>query len=389
MATKTKLKPLKNQTLVITGASSGIGLATAQMAAGKGAQLVLAARNEAELQRIGQQLQSQGVQVVTVAADVAVQADIERIAEAAFLHFGGFDTWVNDAGVSIWGRLEQGRDEDHRRLFDVNYWGMVYGSLTAVRHLKHHGGALINVGSVASDLAFPLQGMYCASKHAIKGFTDALRMELEEEGAPVSVTLIKPAAINTPFPQHARNYLDQEPKLPPPVYEPEEVAKAILHAATHPERDVYIGGGGKLMSSLNKHLPRALDKLNENLMVREQQRDEPPRNPRGSLHQPGRDGQVHGDHPGYVMKTSLYTRANRHPVLTASLLAAATAAATWWLTGQRRSARPASAPAAGSRGAAAATLSPAPEVVHVYDHGVVDQHREEVPLPPPAKINPV
>ncbi|OON69102.1 SDR family oxidoreductase [Hymenobacter sp. CRA2] len=358
----TKLKPLKQQILVITGASSGIGLLTAQMAAAQGAKVVLAARNHAELQRIEEELRAHGHQVVAVAADVASQADVARIAETAVEHFGGFDTWINDAGVSIWGRLEEGSDEDHRRLFDTNYWGVVYGSLTAARQLKNRGGAIINVGSVASDVALPLQGMYSASKHAVKGFTDALRMELEEEGAPVSVTLIKPAAINTPFPQHARNYMKEEPKLPPPVYAPEEVAKAILHAAAHPERDVFVGGGGKVMSSFSKHLPRAMDKLSETVMVKEQKRDERPRNPRGALHQPGQDGQVHGDHPGYVMKTSLYTRANRHPVLTATLLAAATGAATWWL-GRRRTSVPATPPVTPAASSADTTTGQTPQMV--------------------------
>src|SRR6185437_7622371 len=114
-----------------------------------------------------------------------------------------------------------------------------------------------------SDVAIPLQGMYSASKHAVKGFTDALRIELEEEGAPISVTLIKPTSINTPFPQHAKNYTDKEPKLPPPIYEPEEVAHAIVHAASHPERDIYVGSSSKMMSSLNKSALRVMDWLNE------------------------------------------------------------------------------------------------------------------------------
>ncbi|WP_375435684.1 SDR family oxidoreductase [uncultured Hymenobacter sp.] len=367
------LKPLKQQTIVITGASSGIGLATARMAAKKGAQLVLAARNETELHHIEQLLQGQGAHVVAVAADVANREDIDRIAETAIQHFGGFDTWVNDAGVSIWGRLEEVSDEDNRRLFETNFWGLTYGSLVAARHLKQRGGAIINVGSVASDMAFPLQGMYCASKHAIKGFTDALRMELEEEGAPISVTLIKPAAINTPFPQHARNYMDKEPKLPPPVYEPEEVANAILYAAVHPERDIYIGGGGKVMSTFNKHIPRVMDKLNEGMMVKEQKRDEQPRNPQGALHYAGEDGHAHGDHPGYVMKTSLYTRANRHPVLKSTLMAAATAATTWWLLGKRRTNK--------AQETAATTHSNGTTPPHLEDHHPVATHQEVIPLP--------
>lgn len=319
-----KLKPIRQQTLVITGATSGIGLATARMAAEAGANLVLAARSEEDLQKVAADLTRRGGQVVTVVADVASIPDMKRLATAALERFGRFDTWINNAAASIWGRLEEISDEDSRRMFDTNYWGVVNGSLAAIKFLKRRGGALINLGSVASDIAFPLQGQYSASKHAIKGFTDALRQELEEEGAPISVTLIKPSAINTPFPQHARNYMDREPQLPPPVYEPEEVAMAILHAAQHPERDVYIGGGGKMFSSLNKHLPRAMDFVNEKVNMKLQTRNEPPRHPAGSLHSPAvRDGKVHGDHPGYVMKKSLYTRASLHPLLASTLAAVA------------------------------------------------------------------
>jgi NAD(P)-dependent dehydrogenase (short-subunit alcohol dehydrogenase family) len=200
------LKPLNNQTLVITGASSGIGLSTAQKAAAAGAKVVLASRNEQALAGIVREIEAKGGQAIYVVADVSKREDVQRIADTAIEKFGGFDTWVNDVGVSIWGRIEQVSDEDHRQLFETNFWGLVYGSTIAAAHLKKRGGALINLGSVASDQAIPLQGMYCASKHAIKGFTDALRMELEEEGAPISVTLIKPAAIDTPFPQHAKNY---------------------------------------------------------------------------------------------------------------------------------------------------------------------------------------
>src|SRR5213076_34618 len=109
--------------------------------------------------------------------------------------FGGFDTWVNNAGVSVYGRIEQVPIEDLRKIFETNFWGVVYGSRIAMEQMKNTGGggALINIGSTLSDRAIPLQGMYSASKHAVKGFTDALRIELESESAPVSVTLIKPA----------------------------------------------------------------------------------------------------------------------------------------------------------------------------------------------------
>src|SRR4029078_6221271 len=117
-----------------------------------------------------------------------------------------------------YGRLDVVEDQDSRRLFEINFWGVVNGSLVALPYLKRHGGALINVGSEVSEAAIPLQGMYAASKHAVKGFTDALRVEIEEvDKAPVSITLIQPTAVETAFPRHARNYLDKEPKLPDPM----------------------------------------------------------------------------------------------------------------------------------------------------------------------------
>ena len=330
-----KLKPLSEQTIVITGASSGIGLATAHAAASKGAKVVLVARNDETLGEIERQISDQGGQAMHVTADVSNRSDMQRVADATIERFGGFGTWVNNAGLSIWGKMEQVSDADHHRLFDVNFWGLVYGSFIASQHLKSRGGALINLGSVASDISLPLQGMYCASKHAVKGFTDALRMELEQEGAPVSVTLIKPTSIDTPFPQNARNYTDQEPKLPDPVYAPEEVASAILHAATHPSRDIYVGGSAIAMSTFGTAAPRVMDWIGEHVMFGQQKRNEAPRNPRGTLHNPGRGGQVSGDHPNYVMKTSLYTRAATHPVLSTAVVAAGLAAAVL-LTGNGR-----------------------------------------------------
>ena len=321
-----RLKPLSQQTIVITGASSGIGLATAQAAALEGAKLVLAARDESSLKDIVGEVEAHGGQAVYVVADVGERKQVQAIADRAFERFGGFDTWVNDAGVSIYGHLEDISDEDNRRLMDTNFWGVVYGSQIAVKHLRANGGALINLGSVASDMSLPLQGMYCASKHAIKGFTDALRMELEEEDAPVSVTLIKPTSIATPFAQHAKNYMDHEPTLPPPVYKPEDVAQAILYAATHPVRDIYVGGAGKVMTTLNKNFPTAMDWVSEKMMTL-QLRNEPAQPRADSLRQAGSDGRVEGDYPDRHPRRSLYTPVSRHPLMTGVVIAAAGAAA--------------------------------------------------------------
>lgn len=331
-----QLRPVSAQTIVITGASSGIGLATAHAAAKRGARLVLAARSEEVLADVKRQIETHGHEVLTVVADVGRREDVQAIADAAIQRFGGFDTWVNNAGASVYGRLEEVSDEDHRRLFDTNFWGVVYGSQIAVKHLRSRGGALINLGSVASDIALPLQGMYSATKHAIKGFTDALRIELEDESAPVSVTLIKPHSVATPFAQHARNYTGREPTLPPPLYKPEDVAHAILHAASHPERDIYIGGAGKVMSSFNKNFPQAMDWMSKHTMAELQQRNRMARPRRDGLQQAGDGGEIHGDYPDRHPRRSFYTPAALHPVMSGMLAVAAGAATAALIRGGRR-----------------------------------------------------
>ncbi|KAA3438149.1 SDR family oxidoreductase [Rufibacter hautae] len=320
------LKPLNEQVIVITGASSGIGLATAQAAAKKGAKVVLAARNREALAQIEQEIRNEGGEAIHVAADVGRWEQVQWIADAALRHFGRIDTWVNDAGVSIYGRLSQVSDEDNKRLFDTNFWGVVYGSLAAAYHMRGKGGAIINVGSELSDVAIQVQGMYSASKHAVKGFTDALRIELLEDQEPISVTLIKPAGIDTPYPEHAKNYTGQVQTLPAPVYMPEEVANAILHAAENPHRDIMVGGGAKVMSTLNKRIPGVMDWVSAKMMTKGQLKEEADTTRKDSLHRPGSDGRVHGNHDGYVMKTSLYTRAVMHPKVTSALALAAGAA---------------------------------------------------------------
>jgi hypothetical protein len=199
----------------------------------------------------------------------------------------------------------------------------VNGSLIAARNLKINGGSLINVGSTLSDRAIPLQGMYCASKHAVKGFTDALRMELEAEDAPISVTLIKPSAIDTPYIDHAKSYLEVQPVNPPPVYSPETVADAILYAAENPVRDLFVGAGGKMLSMAGKYAPALTDKYMESTMIEGQKTDTPATvRPFESLYDPN-DPRLaeRGGYEGHVAESSLYTKASMHPFITSSALA--------------------------------------------------------------------
>ena len=333
-----RLLPLHEQVMVITGASSGIGLVTARQAARYGARVVLAARNERDLQHAVDDIRRRGGRAVHVVADIADSAQVERIADAASREFGQIDTWVNNAAVSMYGRITELHLDDMRRQMDVNYWGHVYGSITAVRHLRERGGALINVGSALSDRAVPLQATYCAAKHALKAFTDALRMELEEEGVPISVTLVKPASIDTPFFEKARTCLGVEPQPVPPVYTPEVVSEVILEAAQRPIRELIAGGAGAKLSAA-RFAPRLADLYMERWTFDGQLTDERVDGRPDNLYTPvPYDGGDRGRNwKGHTRRSSLYTRAFLYPSITVwtgialSLAAAVVAArrASW------------------------------------------------------------
>jgi short-subunit dehydrogenase len=283
--TRATLKPLSQQSIVITGATSGIGLATARRAAEAGACVFLIARGEDALKAVTEELQSTGARAAWAVADVADHAALAEAAEKCLRLFGGFDTWVNNAGVSIYGAISATTLDEQRRLFETNYWGVVNGSLVATAHLRERdgGGAIINVGSIMSDAPLPIQGVYSASKHAVKGFTTALRMELMREQAPIAVSLVKPAAVDTPWSRQARKLAGYATQNPQPVYATHVVADIILYCASHPIREITIGGGGRLIASFYSVLPG----LAEPLFARfapSLMRD------RGSAHQPYDDG---------------------------------------------------------------------------------------------------
>jgi short-subunit dehydrogenase len=290
-----QLKPINEQVIVITGASSGIGLCTAQSAARRRAKVVLASRSEETLDHVVREIKSGGGQASWFPCDVSKQEDVDRVAQETIKLYGRFDTWVNNAGLSVYGKLDQIPIEDMRRLFEINFWGLVYGSLTALRHLRNHGGAIINVGSEVSEAVVPLQGIYSASKHAVKGFNDALRVEVEEvDKLPVSITLIQPTATDTNFPQNARNHMEKEPRLPDPLDDPQDVADAILGAAVTPTRSKKVGAMSKINTFVSKFAPAVGDKMSAK-QAQNQQYDERPRDPDGTLDKPSETGgRVHG-----------------------------------------------------------------------------------------------
>ena len=319
-----RLKSLEDQAIVITGASSGIGLATARLAAARGARVLLAARSLDGLWDAAERIRQQGGEVASVVADVASEHDVRRVAETAAHRFGGIDTWINNAGVSVYGRSDQVPIEDQRRVFETNYWGTVNGCRVALEYLSHRGGAIINIGSVLSERAFSLQAAYSASKHAIKGFTDAFRMELMHDGLPVAVTLIKPSGIDTPYEEHAENYLPMRPRNPPPMYAPEVVAEAILYAAEHPVRELTVGGSGRLLEALDKWLPGVADRVMARWLPAMQQSGAPAqeRGPAG-LHRAAGDARERSGQDHFVFERSAYTWAALHPYALLGLAALA------------------------------------------------------------------
>jgi NAD(P)-dependent dehydrogenase (short-subunit alcohol dehydrogenase family) len=314
-------KRVANQVMVITGASSGIGLATAREAARRGARVMLVSRDEEDLRRAVLSISGDGGHASYMVADVADLDAMMNVAEWTIREFGGFDTWLNNAGVSIYGELEEVALEDARRLFETNYWGVVNGCLAALPHLRSRGGTLINVGSVLSDTAMPLQGHYAASKQAVKGFTDSLRIELEHDNAPVIVTLVQPTSIDTPYPVHARNYLEVEPKVPAPIYSPEVVARTILHCAENPERNVKVGGGAKMFTMIETLAPSVGDRMKQGMF--DQQRTDRPARHRDTLHSPRPgDGRIYGNNDGRTRQRSLFTTMSLHPMATLAGFAA-------------------------------------------------------------------
>jgi short-subunit dehydrogenase len=329
---KFRLKPLSEQVVVIVGASSGIGLSTARLAAARGARVVVVARSRNALDQLVSEIRERGGQAIAVVADATSEDSIRQVAIEAERAFGRIDTWINNAAVSAYGRCLEVTLDDMRQIMETNFWGVVYGSRIACAHLNTRGGALINLGSVVGDHAAPLQGIYSASKHAISGFTEALRMELLHDAAPISVTLIKPSAINTPYAERAKNYLEDQPTHAPPVYAPRSVAKAILYAAEHPVRELVVGSSGKLLALADFVAPGLVDRLMASLLIPATHSGRPRRG-RPAMDGPSEDLRETGDYQG-VVRGSIYTSIVTHRRAAVVVFATAAFALGW----RRRSA---------------------------------------------------
>ncbi|CAA9450121.1 MAG: 3-oxoacyl-[acyl-carrier protein] reductase [uncultured Pseudonocardia sp.] len=304
------VKAVGDQVVVVVGASSGIGRAAALAFARKGADVVCAARGARALGTLVEEIEDAGGTALAVPTDVADPAAVRALAAAAEERFGRVDTWVNAAAISVWGRVEDITSEEFDRVMRVNFLGQVHGVHAALPALRRAGGGgVIGVSSVEGVRSVPLHAPYTASKWALRAFYDSLRMELAQEGAPIAVSTILPASIDTPFFEHARSKLGAMPKPPPPVYAPEVVADAIVFTAEHPRREVAVGGSAIGFVTGQRLSPALTDALLSlpRLGVSELKADRPDNgvdNVDAPVDEPGR---VHGGHPGTVLRHSAVT----------------------------------------------------------------------------------
>jgi short-subunit dehydrogenase len=256
------MNKLQDSVVVITGASSGIGRATALKYAHAGANLVLAARRKNVLKEVAEECQRQGTQAVVVETDVSNENEVERLTEKAINKFGRIDIWINNAGVATFGRFDESPIEEHRQVIETNLMGVIYGSHAALKQFRKQGdGILINVSSYDGRGSAPYHASYVASKHGVRGLGMSIRQELwANNEKSIRVCTVMPVSIDTPFFQHAANHMGK-PVLPiPPVYDVEEAANTLLSLATKPKDEVMVGRAGRIFGLQGKFAPKLTEK---------------------------------------------------------------------------------------------------------------------------------
>lgn len=331
-----KLKPLDEQVVVVTGASSGIGRETALRLARDGATVVGLARSETHLATLVDEIERHGGKARYVVCDVTDPVQVRAAADSAEEWFGRIDTWVNNAGVLLYGEFWRTSAEEFRRVMDVNFMGFVHGMHVALPALRRAGGgALIMVSSAEAVVTLPMHSAYAASKRAVDGAVDGLRRELISERAPISVTTIRPAAIDTPAYTTARNHMDVAPQAPPPFYDPAVVAECVAFAAEHPIRDLYAGGASRGLSMMHVVAPRVTDALFGRFGIRLMRTDARRKTADDNLYDTFDTGRVRGGLPRRGRRTSVYTWLQVRPRVRIGACAAASVIALTVLVRRR------------------------------------------------------
>ena len=252
-------RPLNEQVVVVTGASSGLGRAIARLAGERGAKVVVTARNEEALANCVAEIERAGSQALAVPGDITDRAVVERGVETAVERFGRIDTYVANAIVTVYSEVDRLEEDELRRVFDVNFFGVVYGYWAALPHLRSSRGTFLHVNSALSYRGIPLQAAYCSSKAALRTFFESARVEEQKAGTGVDISLVLPGAINTPQFDRDRQKLGYQPQPVPPIYQPEPFAEATLHCAEHPIRELPISWGAQKLLWGQKLAPRAGD----------------------------------------------------------------------------------------------------------------------------------
>jgi NAD(P)-dependent dehydrogenase (short-subunit alcohol dehydrogenase family) len=268
-------KPLSEQVVVVTGASSGLGRAVARLAGERGAKVVVTARNAEALDNCVAEIEASGSEALAVPADHAVQDQVQQVVEQAVDRFGRIDTYVSNAIVTVYAETYRYEPDELRRVFDVNFFGMVYGFWAALPHLRESRGTFLHVNSALAYRGIPLQGAYCASKGAGRNFLESARVEIAKEGWDVAVSLVLPGAINTPQFDRDRQKIGFQPMPVPPIYQPEPFAEGVLHCMEHPERELPLGWGAQKLLWGQKLSPRAGDLMLLNMGWKNQHTQEP------------------------------------------------------------------------------------------------------------------
>jgi short-subunit dehydrogenase len=318
-------RPLHDQVVVVTGASSGVGRETALLLAERGATVVLAARNEEALRTLEAEVTRLGGTAFVRPTDVAEWAQVEGLAHETVERFGRIDTWVNCAATAVYGEVHQLSIEEITRAIQVILLGQIHGMKAALEQMRAQDqGGIVNVASALAVQAVPLQAPYVAAKHGILGFAESLRMELEHEGSPVTVSTLLPASINTPLFEHARSKMGVLPQPVPPIYQPRVIADAVLHAISHPQPRMVVGGGGKMLEMVHRIAPRLAPTLllRVGRTVQKQKTDRPDVGTDNLFSTSTGPGAVEGSFGQRAKSTSLYTTAlEQHPGRIRALLA--------------------------------------------------------------------
>jgi NAD(P)-dependent dehydrogenase (short-subunit alcohol dehydrogenase family) len=253
---------MEKRVIVITGASAGVGRATARAFAKPGRCIALLARGESGLDAAKREVEEAGAQALAIPTDVSDYAQVDSAAQQVVAEWGAIDTWVNDAMVTVFSPVWDLRPDELKHATEVTYLGAAYGTMVALKHMRpRNHGAIVQVGSALSYRAIPLQAAYCASKFALRGFTDALRCELLHERSRIHVTCVHLSAFNTPQFDWARDHLQESPQPLPPIFDPELAARAIVWASEHRRREVFVGFPAVKAVVGNRIAPGLMDRL--------------------------------------------------------------------------------------------------------------------------------